>query len=128
MSCPLRIMFGTSMPTNVEAAKASDLTPRISRVCHLMKQWPCSMMLFKYFRLTISIGIGQPKLLSILLIAFRPVVLEALLAITIDRGNSLTSSIRAKNFVAPGLLRAETHKHAAPILRCDTEAILHELS
>lgn len=45
-------------------------------------------MLFKNFRLTISIGIGQPKLFSILLIVLMPAMLAPLSSITIFLGEA----------------------------------------
>ena len=65
----------------------------------------------RYFRLTISIATGQPKPFSILFIALMPVVLAPLLSMTIFRGKPLTSSARAKNFVAAALfLRLDSRK------------------
>ena len=54
---------------------------------------------------TISIAIGQPKRLSMQLIALMPAVLAPLLSITIWRARSFTSNARAENFVATALLR-----------------------
>jgi hypothetical protein len=62
-------------------------------------------MLFRYFRLTISIGIGQPKPFSILFMDLMPAVLAPFLSMTIFLGWSLTSSSYTKNVAAAGLLR-----------------------
>lgn len=65
----------------------------------------CSTILFKYFHLAVSIGIGQPGPFDILLTALILAVLAPLLSITIFLGNLFASNIPAKNSVADGLFR-----------------------
>jgi hypothetical protein len=62
-------------------------------------------MLLRRFRLTISIGIWQPKPFSTLFMALISTVLESLLSITNLRDNPFISKAHAKNFVAEALLR-----------------------
>ena len=64
-NCLLRIMCASSIPPSVAAAY-NALNPSIGRIRLLMKRRSCSKILFRYFWLTISIGVGQPKPLSIL--------------------------------------------------------------
>ena len=62
-------------------------------------------MLLRCFRLTVSIGIGQPKPFNILLIALILAVFVPLLSITILRGSPLTTSAREMKFVAAAWFR-----------------------
>lgn len=64
------------------------------------------MILLRYFRLTMSIGIGRPKPFSILLMALMPAVLAPLLSMAILRGSLFTLGARAKKTRGSGLVPA----------------------
>ena len=98
-------MLTSSMPARADAAESKDWKPSIGLIRRLMNRWSCSMMLLRYFRLTISIGTGQPKPFSILFIALMPAVLAPLLSMTIFHGKPFASSARAQNLVAAVLFR-----------------------
>ncbi len=49
------------LTTKADAAESKDLKPGMGLIRRLTNRWSCSMMLLRYFRLTIKIGIGQPK-------------------------------------------------------------------
>jgi hypothetical protein len=102
---PLRIMYATSILSSVAQADGKDLKPSISLTRFVMVRWPCSTMFFRYLIRTTSIGIRQPKLRNIRLMAVIPAVLAPLRSMTILPSRPFTSRARAKSLATAGLLR-----------------------
>ncbi len=83
-----------------------------------MKQGTCSTKLFKYFRVTISIGIGQPKLFSILFMILMLAALAPIISTTIFAVDHLSTDSARKTLWQPAFSPLGPHeiKHFALLI------------